>query len=173
MGVHTDAGAVDGSHLFVATGQGPNTGDLGLDTVGVETSEHGIVTVDAHLPVSVPGIWAARDMRGGPAFIHTAYADFTVLADRIAGSRTRNTERVVPYAMVLDPELGRVGLTGAEARRAGYRVRIGLVSSSGKACEVGQTAGFIEVVIDAGTDLVLGAACLCQTVRRWCTPLSR
>ena len=136
--------------------------------MGVETSRHGVVTVDEHLPGSVPGIWAAGDIRGGPAFTHTAYADFTVLQDQLAGSRTRTTERVVPYATVLDPELGRVGMTEAEARRAGHRVRIGVkdMSTSGKAREVGQTAGFIKVVIDADadadTDLILGAACLCH-----------
>ena len=140
--VHTNAGAVDGSHLFAATGRRPNTDDLGLDTVGVETSRHGIVTADEHLSSSVPGIWAAGDMRGGPAFAHTAYADFTVLQDQLASSRTRTTERVVPYAVFLDPELGRVGMTEAEARRAGHRVRIGAkdMSTSGKAREIGQTA---------------------------------
>ena len=162
--VHTEAGAVDGTHLFVATGRRPNTDDLGLDTVGVETSGHGIVAVDERLSSSVPGIWAAGDIRGGPAFTHTAYADFTVLQDQIAGSRTRTTKRVVPYAMFLEPELGRVGMTEAEAREAGHRVRIGRkdMSTSGKAREVGQTTGFIKVVIDADTDLVLGAACLCH-----------
>ncbi len=162
--VHTNVGAVDGSHLFVATGRRPNTDDLGLDTVGVETTRHGVVTVDEHLSSSVPGIWAAGDIRGGPAFTHTAYADFTVLQDQLAGSQTRTTERVVPYAMFLDPELGRVGMTEAEARSAGHRVRIGVkdMSTSGKAREVGQTTGFIKVVIDADTDIVLGAACLCH-----------
>ena len=162
--VHTDAGAVDGTHLFVATGRRPNTDDLGLHTVGVELTERGIVKVDEQLSSSVPGLWAAGDIRGGPAFTHTAYADFTVLQDQIAGSRTRTTERVVPYAMFLEPELGRVGMTEAEARKAGHRVRIGAkdMTTSGKAREVGQTEGFIKVVIDADTDLVLGAACLCH-----------
>ena len=162
--VHTDAGAVDGTHLFVATGRRPNTDDLGLHTVGVELTERGIVKVDERLSSSVPGLWAAGDIRGGPAFTHTAYADFTVLQDQIAGSRTRTTERVVPYAMFLEPELGRVGMTEADARKAGHRVRIGAkdMTTSGKAREVGQTEGFIKVVIDADTDLVLGAACLCH-----------
>ncbi len=162
--VHTEDGAIDGTHLFVATGRRPNTDDLGLDTVGVDTSGHGIVAVDERLSSSVPGIWAAGDIRGGPAFTHTAYADFGVLQDQLAGSRTRTTKRVVPYAMFLEPELGRVGMTEADARKAGHRVRIGRkdMDSSGKAREVGHTTGFIKVVIDADTDLVLGAACLCH-----------
>ncbi len=162
--VHTQAGFVDGTHLFVATGRQPNTDDLGLDTVGVETIGHGAIVVDERLSSTVPGIWAAGDIRGGPAFTHTAYADFAVLQDQIAGDRTRTTERVVPYAMFLDPELGRVGMTEAEARKAGHAVRIGRkdMTTSGKAREVGQTEGFIKVVIDANTDLVLGAACLCH-----------
>jgi pyruvate/2-oxoglutarate dehydrogenase complex dihydrolipoamide dehydrogenase (E3) component len=162
--VHVDGGVLDGTHLLVATGRRPNTDDLGLETLGVATDQHGMIEVDERLATTVAGVWAAGDIRGGPAFTHTAYADSKVVHDQIVGDGRMTTERIVPYAMFLDPELGRVGMTETEARKAGHAIRIGRkdMSTSGKAKEVGQTAGFIKVVIDAETDRFLGAACLCH-----------
>lgn len=162
--VHVDGGVLEGTHLLVATGRRPNTDDLGLETLGVATDQHGMIEVDERLATTVAGVWAAGDIRGGPAFTHTAYADSKVVHDQIVGDGRMTTERIVPYAMFLDPELGRVGMTETEARKAGHAIRIGRkdMSTSGKAKEVGQTAGFIKVVIDAETDRFLGAVCLCH-----------
>ncbi|NPD66900.1 mercuric reductase [Lichenicola cladoniae] len=162
--VHVDGVVLEGTHLLVATGRRPNTDDLGLETLGVATDQHGMIEVDERLATTVAGVWAAGDIRGGPAFTHTAYADSKVIHDQIVGDSRMTTERIVPYAMFLDPELGRVGMTETEARKAGHAIRIGRkdMSTSGKAKEVGQTAGFIKVVIDAETDRFLGAACLCH-----------
>jgi pyruvate/2-oxoglutarate dehydrogenase complex dihydrolipoamide dehydrogenase (E3) component len=114
--VHFGGGSVEGSHLFVATGRQPNTDDLGLETVGIEPAEGGTVQVDHRLRTPVAGIWAAGDIRGGPAFTHTAYDDFRVLQSQFLGDGSHTTRRIVPYAMFTDPELGRVGLSEAEAR---------------------------------------------------------
>jgi pyruvate/2-oxoglutarate dehydrogenase complex dihydrolipoamide dehydrogenase (E3) component len=150
------------THVFVATGRFPNTDDLGLDTVGVAISEHGIIGLDERLASNVKGIWAAGDVRGGPQFTHTSWDDYRILLSQIAGDGSRTTKRIVPYAVFTDPELGRVGMTEVEGRRAGYDVKIGHydMSDSGKAYEIGETAGVIKVVIDAGTNLILGAAVL-------------
>ena len=163
--VHIDGAVLEGTHLLVATGRRPNTDDLGLDALGVRTTGHGMIETDQRLATNVAGVWAAGDIRGGPAFTHTAYADSKVLENQLLGDGTMTSERIVPYAMFLDPELGRVGLTETEARAAGHTIRVGRkdMTSSGKAREIGQTAGFIKVVIDAGTDRFLGAACLCHS----------
>ena len=94
--------------------------------------------------------------------IHTSWDDYRILLSQIAGDGSRTTKRVVPYAVFTDPELGRVGMTELEARRAGHDVKLGRfdMSDSGKAYEIGETAGMIKVVIDAKTNLVLGAAVL-------------
>ena len=162
--VHIDGAVLEGTHLLIATGRRPNTDDLGLDTLGVKTTKHGMIETDPRLATSAEGVWAAGDIRGGPAFTHTAYADSKVLENQLVGDATMTGERIVPYAMFLDPELGRVGLTETEAREAGHAIRVGRkdMTTSGKAREIGQTAGFIKVVIDAGTDRFLGAACLCH-----------
>ncbi len=150
------------SHLFVATGRRPNTDDLGLETVGVEVTEKGYVKVDARLSTNVQGVWAAGDIRGGPMYTHTAWDDYRVLESQIAGDGARTTERIVPYAFFTDPELGRVGLTEREARRAGRRIKVGRyeMKKNGRAAELGDTDGFIKVVVDTDSDHILGAAAL-------------
>lgn len=151
------------SHVFVATGRRPNTDDLGLETVGATISARGIIDANERLATNVPGLWVAGDVRGGPQFTHTSWDDHRVLMSQLAGDGSRTTRRIVPYAIFTDPELGRVGMTEAEARRAGHIVKIGrfLMERNGKAVEIGETKGFIKVVADANTDRILGAAVLC------------
>jgi pyruvate/2-oxoglutarate dehydrogenase complex dihydrolipoamide dehydrogenase (E3) component len=156
------ASNLQASHVFVATGRQPNTDDLGLETVGVTTTKQGIVVVDERLATNVKGIWAAGDVRGGPQFTHTAWDDYRVLKSQLSGDGSRTTKRVVPYAIFTDPELGRAGMTEAEARRAGHSIKIGRfdMSNSGKAYEIGEDKGLIKVVVDASSNLILGAAVL-------------
>jgi len=156
--VTTNLGQIAGSTLFVATGRKPNTDDLGLESVGVDVNR-GIVKVDERLATSVPGIWAAGDIRGGPMFTHTAWDDFRVLQSQMAGDGSRTTERIVPYAIFTDPEIGRVGMSETQARKAGNDVdvrRFDIIRNS-KAKELGECDGYIKVVIDRSTKQLLGA----------------
>jgi pyruvate/2-oxoglutarate dehydrogenase complex dihydrolipoamide dehydrogenase (E3) component len=150
------------SHLLVATGRKPNTDDLGLETIGLKTAKDGTIEVTRRLATKVRGVWAAGDIRGGPMFTHTAWDDFRVLASQLAGDRSRTTERIVPYAIYTDPQLGRVGMTVAEARRSGRKVKVGRfeLRRNGKARMIGETEGFIQVVADSHSDRILGAAVL-------------
>jgi pyruvate/2-oxoglutarate dehydrogenase complex dihydrolipoamide dehydrogenase (E3) component len=157
-----DPAEIRASHLFLATGRKPNTDDLGLETVGLETSK-GIVEVDERLATAVEGIWAAGDIRGGPMFTHTSWDDHRILFSQMIGDGSRTTERVVPYAVFTDPDLGRVGMTEREAREADYEVevmRFDMSEEKGKALEIGETKGLIKVVADAESGLILGAAVL-------------
>jgi len=153
---------IETSHLFLAVGRKPNTDDLRLDTVGIEVSDKGIVEVDERLATTTPGIWAAGDIRGGPMFTHTAWDDHRILASQLLGDGSRTTDRVVPYAVFTDPELGRVGMTERQAVDAGRNVRIGRfeMRDNGKARELGEVAGFSKVVVDAESRQILGAAVL-------------
>jgi pyruvate/2-oxoglutarate dehydrogenase complex dihydrolipoamide dehydrogenase (E3) component len=154
--------SLQASHVFVATGRHPNTDDLGLETVGVRTTKQGIIEVDERLATNVKGIWAAGDIRGGPQFTHTAWDDYRVLMSQLRGDGSHTTRRVVPYAIFTDPELGRVGMTEAQARDAGHSVKVGRfdISDSGKAYEIGEDKGMIKVIVDARSNLILGAAVL-------------
>jgi pyruvate/2-oxoglutarate dehydrogenase complex dihydrolipoamide dehydrogenase (E3) component len=153
---------VKASHVFVATGRTPNTDDLGLDTVGVKVSEHGIVEANERLATNVKGIWVAGDIRGGLMFTHTAWDDYRILLSQITGDGSHTTERVVPYAIFTDPQLGRVGMTESEARKSGKEIKVSRydMKSNGRAREFGETEGFVKVVIDTKTDRILGAAVL-------------
>jgi pyruvate/2-oxoglutarate dehydrogenase complex dihydrolipoamide dehydrogenase (E3) component len=158
-----DPPEVHATHLFLATGRRPNTDDLGLENVGVGTDERGFVETDERLATDAEGIWAGGDIRGGPMFTHTSYDDHRVLLSQMAGDGKRTTERVVPYGIFTDPELGRVGMTEREAREAGHEVEVhylNMEEEKGKAFELGENKGFIKVVSDANTDRVLGAAVL-------------
>ncbi|HEX9406233.1 MAG TPA: FAD-dependent oxidoreductase [Thermoanaerobaculia bacterium] len=158
-----EKGAIAGTHLFVAAGRKPNTDDLGLDTVGVKMNR-GIVEADERLSTNVRGIWAAGDIRGGPMFTHTAWDDHRVLYSQIAGDRSRTTERVVPYAIFTDPEIGRVGMTETQARKSGKQIKVARfeIRRNSKSLEIGEPDGFIKVIADASNDQLLGAMVMCN-----------
>ncbi len=153
---------IKGSHVFVAVGRKPNTDDLGLESVGLKTDERGIIKVDKRLKTSVKGIWAAGDIRGGFQFTHTSWDDYRILESQMLGDKSRTTKRIVPYAMFTDPELGRVGLTEKEAREQKLKFKVGRfeMKGNGKAREIGESNGFIKVLIDTKTEKILGAAVL-------------
>ncbi len=150
------------SHLFVATGRQPNTDDLGLEKIGLRISQDGIVRTDRRLATAVRGVWAAGDIRGGPMFTHTSWDDYRVLLSQLAGDRSRTTDRIVPYAIYTDPQLGRVGLTEIQARRQRRAIKVGRfeMPRNGKAKEIGEPGGFIKVITAARTQRILGAAVL-------------
>ena len=128
----------------------------------MEVDDKGVIQTDDRLCSSVQGIWVAGDIRGGPMFTHTAYDDFEVLASQLLGDGTKTTARLVPYAIFIDPQLGRVGLSEREAHEAGKTVKIATyeMKKNGRAREMGEQGGFIKVIVDADTDQILGAAVL-------------
>ncbi len=155
--------SLEGSHLLVATGRRPNSDDLGLDAAGVETDGQGFIRVNGRLETSVRGIWALGDIKGGPAFTHISYNDFQIVYANLIEGRSLSTDnRQVPYCVFTDPQLGRVGLTEKEARATGRQLKIGKIPMSwvARAIERDETAGLMKLVVDAGTDRILGAAIL-------------
>ena len=154
---------VVGSHVLVAVGRRPNTDDLGLDAAGVAVDAGGYIAVDDELRTSVPHIWALGDCNGRGAFTHTAYNDYEIVAGNLFdGARRRVTDRIPVYALYVDPPLGRVGLTEAEAKTKGHAVRVGKrpMTRVARAVEKGETQGFMKVVVDGQSDAILGAAIL-------------
>lgn len=149
-----------GSHILLAVGRKPNTDDLGLDKAGVETDERGYVTVDDFLRTNVPGIWAIGDVNGRGAFTHTSYNDYEILAANMFDNDPRKvSDRITNYGLFIDPPLGRVGMTEAQARESGKNVLIGkmMMARIGRARERSETQGFMKVLIDADTKRILGA----------------
>jgi pyruvate/2-oxoglutarate dehydrogenase complex dihydrolipoamide dehydrogenase (E3) component len=154
---------VTGSHLLLAVGRVPNTDDLGLEKAGVKTDPRGYVVVDDELRTSVPGIWALGDANGRGAFTHTSYNDYEIVAANLLdGGHRRVTDRIPAYALYIDPPLGRAGMTEREARASGRKVLAAtmMMSRVGRARERGETQGFMKILVDAQTRLILGAALL-------------
>jgi len=152
-----------GSHVLLAVGRRPNTGDLGLDRAGVATDSRGYIMVDDSLATNVPGIWALGDCNGRGAFTHTAYNDFEIVAaNLLGGARRRLSDRIPAYALYIDPPLGRVGMTLREARASGRPLLVGHrpMSRVGRAVEKDETQGFMKIIVDAQTRKILGAAIL-------------
>lgn len=129
----------------------------------METDERGYVKVNDRLETSVPGVWAMGDVKGGPAFTHISYNDYQIIYGNLIEKKNLSiANRVVPYSVFTDPQLGRVGMTEREARSSGRSLKIGKIPMSrvARALERGETAGLMKLVVDASTDKVLGAAIL-------------
>ena len=154
---------ISGTHLLMAVGRQPNTDDLGLDNAGVETDGRGYIVVDDQLRTNVEHIWAMGDCNGRGAFTHTSYNDFEIVAANLLDDDPRRvSDRVLTYALYIDPPLGRAGMTVDEVRRSGRKALVGKrpMTRVGRAVEKGETKGFMKVVVDAETEQILGAAIL-------------
>ena len=154
---------IEGTHLLMSIGQVPNSDDLGLDKAGIATDKNGYIQHNGKLETNIPGIWVLGDVKGGPAFTHVSYDDYLVIFDNLVNRKNRTIDnRVVPYALYTDPELGRFGLTEREARAKGYRLKIGSfpMSHIARAIERGETRGLMKIVINADNDRILGATIL-------------
>jgi pyruvate/2-oxoglutarate dehydrogenase complex dihydrolipoamide dehydrogenase (E3) component len=154
---------LEGSHLLSATGRIPNTEALSAEATGIRLNDHGFIEVEEYLETSVPGVYAMGDVKGGPAFTHLSYDDYRILhANLISHEKASTRDRIIPYTMFIDPQLGRAGLTEREARAQGRAIRVAKLPMSAvvRALETGETRGFMKVVIDADTGQILGCAVL-------------
>ncbi len=152
-----------GSHLLAAAGRTPNTHKLNLAATGVEVDKHDYIRTNDLLETNVPGIYALGDVKGPPAFTHISYDDFRILrTNLIEKGHASIKDRLVPYTVFIDPQLGRVGLTEAEARQQGKHIKIAKMPMDyvARALEVDETRGLLKVIVDADTKQLLGAAIL-------------
>jgi pyruvate/2-oxoglutarate dehydrogenase complex dihydrolipoamide dehydrogenase (E3) component len=155
--------AVVGSHVLLATGRRPNTDELGLDTAGITLDKRGYITVDEQLRTSAEGVWAVGDCNGRGAFTHTSWNDYEIVAANLFDGEARSVSaRVACYALFIDPPLGRVGMSENEVRTSGRPALVARMAMQrvGRARESGETQGFMKVLVDADTQLVLGASIL-------------
>ncbi|HVW13375.1 MAG TPA: mercuric reductase [Mucilaginibacter sp.] len=154
---------IECSHVLVAVGRAPQTAALNLDKTGVETDERGFIRVNDHLETNVKGIYALGDVKGGPAFTHISYNDYTIVYRNLVEGTDYNTkDRPIPYCMFTDPQLGRVGLSEAEARKQGLDIKIAKLPMEhvARAIETGDTRGFMKAVVDAKSKKILGVTVL-------------
>ncbi len=152
-----------GSHLLMATGRVPNTDTLNIAAAGIAADSRGFIKVNERLETNVAGVYALGDIKGGPAFTHISYDDFRILRTNvIEKGKASIKDRLVPYTLFIDPQLGRIGITEAEARAQNRKIRVAKMPMSyvARALEVDETRGFMKAIVDAETDQILGAAVL-------------
>src|SRR5438045_4945049 len=117
--------ALTGSHLLVAAGRTPNSDWLNLAAAGVQTDKGGFIHVNERLETNVPGIYALGDIKGGPAFTHISYDDFRIIRTNLLEKGNASIhERLVPYTVFIDPQLGRIGLSETDARAQGRNIKV-------------------------------------------------
>lgn len=151
------------SHVLLAVGRRPNTDGLGLEHAGIRMDAKGYIEVDDQCRTSAAGVWAVGDCNGRGAFTHTAWNDHEIVVANLFDTDPRRiSDRIPCYALFIDPALGRMGMSETEARASGRRVLMGKMTMQkvGRAREAGETQGFMKVLVDADTRLLLGAAIL-------------
>ncbi|MDX5421734.1 MAG: mercuric reductase [Hymenobacteraceae bacterium] len=151
------------THLLIATGVKANTEDLALENAGIETDEQGNIKTDDHLATNIAGIYAIGDVKGGPQFTHISFDDYRILRDSLLYNKSRSIQdRLVPYCVFTDPQLGRVGLTELQAREKGIRYKVAKLkmASVARGKETGHTKGFMKVLVNEEDEQIIGAAIL-------------
>ncbi len=152
-----------GSHLLVAAGRTPNSDWLNLAATGVQVDKKGFIQANEKLETNVPGIYALGDVKGGPAFTHISYDDFRIIRTNVLenGNATIH-DRLVPYTVFIDPQLGRIGLSETEARAKGRNIKVARMPMNyvARALEVDESRGFMKAIVEADTSQILGAAVL-------------
>jgi dihydrolipoamide dehydrogenase len=147
------------SHAIVAIGIVPNTENIGLEALGVET-DRGHIKVDGYGRTNVDGIYAIGDVTGAPWLAHKASHEGIVCVEKIAGQDPHPFETWnIPGCTYSRPQVASVGFTEAKAREAGYEVKAGKFPfiGNGKAIALGEAEGFVKTVFDAKTGELLGA----------------
>jgi dihydrolipoamide dehydrogenase len=154
-----ESGDLSAERVLVGVGFAPNTAPLGLDAAGVRLDDRGWVDVDAYAQTSVPGVWAIGDVTGKLLLAHVASQQGVTAVEKIAGREPPplDYERM-PRAVYCQPQVASLGITEAQARARGLDVLTGRFPfrANGKAMAIGETEGFVKLVVDASTRAVLG-----------------
>ena len=154
---------LSGTHLLVAAGRVPNTDSLGTATAGIATDNQGFIQVNDRLETSADGVFALGDIKGGPAFTHISYDDFRIIRSNLIEKGSASIKnRLVPYTVFIDPQLGIIGMNESEARASGRKIRIAKMPMNyvARALELDESRGFMKVIVDRETSQMLGAAIL-------------
>ncbi|MFY9801894.1 MAG: FAD-dependent oxidoreductase [Candidatus Acidiferrales bacterium] len=149
---------ITATDLLVAVGRVANTESIGLDQAGIEIGPRGYIKVNERLETTAPNVWALGDCAGSPHFTHVAYDDFRVVRDNLQGGNRTTAGRLIPYCMFTDPELARVGLNESQAKSRGieYRVVKMPMAIVFRAITLGETRGFLKLLLEKESDRILG-----------------
>jgi dihydrolipoamide dehydrogenase len=155
--------ALEVDRLIACVGRVPYTGNLGLETVGLDTDERGFIPVDEHCSTAVEHIYAIGDVVRGPMLAHKAEDEGVLVAEIIDGQKPHIDYNCIPWVIYTDPEIAWVGKSEQQLVREGRAINIGVfpMTANGRAMGIGKTTGFIKMIADAQTDEILGVHIIC------------
>lgn len=144
--------------LIVSVGRVPNTEQLDLETVGLQTDERGFIPVNAQCATAAPGIYAIGDVVRGPMLAHKAEDEGVMVAELLAGQKPHVNYDTMPWVIYTTPEIAWVGKTEQQLKAEGVEYRAGKIpfAANGRALGAGTPAGFVKMLADAKTDRILG-----------------
>jgi pyruvate/2-oxoglutarate dehydrogenase complex dihydrolipoamide dehydrogenase (E3) component len=162
--IENEAGTrtVNGTDILAALGRVPNTQGIGLEKARIEVTEHGHIRVNERLETTAPDVWAVGECAGSPYFTHVSENDFHIIHANLNGGNRSTRDRLVPYCLFIDPQLGRVGINESQARanNISYRVASLPMEAVFRPHTLSETRGFMKVLVDADSDRILGFAAL-------------
>ncbi|KMK77065.1 dihydrolipoyl dehydrogenase [Alkalihalobacillus pseudalcaliphilus] len=149
----------EADYVLVTVGRTPNTDELGLEQIGVEMTDRGLIKVDKQCRTNVSNIYAIGDVVEGPALAHKASYEGKIASEAIAGEKSEVDYLAIPAVVFSDPELATVGYTDAEAKEAGYDVNVAKFpfAANGRALSLNDSDGFMKLITRKEDGLVLGA----------------
>ncbi len=153
---------LNGDQLLVAAGRTPNSDTLNLESTNIKSNNRGYIEVDDYCETAEKGVYALGDVNGHGGFTHTAVNDAEIVLDKLFGGDRKLSERGMIYGLFTDPPLGRVGMSEKEALKSGKRIlkAVKPMRNISRAKEMGETKGFVKILVDADTELILGASIL-------------
>ncbi|KIL44727.1 dihydrolipoyl dehydrogenase [Jeotgalibacillus soli] len=150
---------VEAEYVLVTVGRRPNTDELGLEQVGIEMSDRGIIKTDKQTRTSVSNIFAIGDIVDGPPLAHKASYEGKVAAEVIGGEKSEVDYLAIPAVCFTDPELATVGYNEAQAKEEGIEVIAAKFpfAANGRALALNETEGFVKIVTRKEDGLIIGA----------------
>ena len=151
---------VTAEYVLVTVGRQPNTdGELGLDLIKLNLSDRGLIEIDDQCRTNTPHIYAIGDIVEGPALAHKASYEGKVAAEVIAGQSSKIDYKAIPAVVFSEPEIASIGINETEAKAQGIVVKVGKFSyaGNGRALSLNETEGFVKLIADNETGLLLGA----------------
>ena len=152
---------LEAEQALLAIGFRPNSNGLGLGEQGVKISERGAIEIDENMATNIPGIWAIGDVTGKLMLAHVGTAQGIVCAEHIGGVETVKLDyEMMPRATYCQPQVASFGMTEAQARERGYTVKLGRFPfmANGKALGMGDSAGWVKLIVDEKYGELLGAS---------------
>lgn len=149
----------EADYCLVTVGRKPNTQDIGLESIGIEMDDRGLIKIDKQCRTNISNIYAIGDIVAGPQLAHKASYEGKIAAEAIAGEKSEIDYRAIPAVVFSDPELATVGYTEQEAKEKGIEANVAKFpfAANGRALALNETDGFMKLITRKSDGVIIGA----------------